>query len=75
MKKLFMTLILTFAFSTFNNGAVYAKDCTALANVCYAQCDQRWGGDTIWDGAARVACKSGCVVAEVHCILSELMVA
>jgi hypothetical protein len=73
MKKLFMTLLLTFTFSTINYSAVYANNCVALADVCYAKCDQRFGGDTFWDGAARVICKSGCVIAEVHCQISVML--
>lgn len=73
MKKLFMILLLTFAFSTFINGNVYAKDCIELADECYDKCDERWGGNTFWDGAGRNICKSGCVVAELSCMVSELL--
>lgn len=69
MKKLFMTLLLTFAFSTFNNGVVYANACTSKGDVCYSKCDDRWGGSTFWDGAGRNACKSGCLIAEATCII------
>lgn len=71
MKKLFMTLLLTFAFSTFNSGDVYANNCTSKADVCYSKCDDRWGGDTFWDGAGRNVCKSGCLFAEVSCIVAS----
>ncbi len=72
MKKLLITLLLTFAFSTFNNGVVYAKDCVEKADVCYSKCDDRWGGDTFWDGAGRNVCKSGCFFAEATCIVVAL---
>tara|TARA_R100001143_G_scaffold63475_1_gene70813 strand:+ start:898 stop:1119 length:222 start_codon:yes stop_codon:yes gene_type:complete len=71
MKKLFMTLLLTFAFSTFTNGVVSANNCDTKADACYTKCDERWGGDTYWDGAGRNFCKSGCFFAEAGCIIAS----
>jgi len=72
MKKLMATLLLTFAFSTINTGSVYAvSDCIQRGDACYAKCDERWGGNTFWDGAGRNACKMGCVVGEITCIVKS----
>lgn len=71
MKKLMATLLLTFAFSTINFGEVYANTCIQQADACYAKCDDRWGGDTFWDGAGRNTCKLGCAIAEFSCIVES----
>ena len=68
-----MTLLLTFTFSTFNYGVVNASTCIDKADVCYTKCDERWSGDTYWDGLGRNVCKSGCFIAEMSCIVSELL--
>ena len=66
-----VTLLLTFAFSTINMGTANAATCVQKADVCYDKCDDRWGGNTFWDGVGRNSCKFGCSVAEASCFVAS----
>lgn len=70
MKKVLIGLC-TISLLSIPGTAYAALTCTEKADKCYERCDQNWKGDTIADGLGRVACKSGCAIAEAGCIIGE----
>lgn len=71
MKKLTLTLAVLVAFTTFPVSASLANECEEQADYCYSRCDKNWSGDTVFDGAGRTACKSGCALAEAGCVIAS----
>ena len=71
MKKLIKMFMFVTMFSTIPLTTSYAATCMDKADACYTKCDERWQGDTWWDGAGRNVCKSGCAIAEAGCIIGE----
>lgn len=70
MKKIMRCFTILTVLSMFSFGTVYANKCQDQADACYERCDDNWGGDTIFDGAGRVACKTGCALSEAGCVIS-----
>ncbi len=72
MKKVFIylsiILIANFSFPVISYAAI---SCEEKADTCYERCDENWQGNTIFDGAGRAGCKSGCALAEAGCIIGE----
>lgn len=71
MKKIIMSLSLSLVFFTFPISDIYANECEQQADYCYNRCDSNWDGDTVFDGAGRTACKTGCAVAEAGCVIAS----
>lgn len=72
MRKLIAKLMLVSIFLTVFAGPAYARDkCVDQADDCYERCDENWSGNTTWDGAGRVACKTGCALTEAACVVKS----
>lgn len=71
MKKIMLSLSFLMIFTVFTVSNTYANKCMDQADVCYSRCDKNWKGDTIFDGAGRTACKSGCAIVEAGCVVAS----